>query len=105
MAVRWIIDRMDVLPNHEGKTDVVYFVAWHTELTDGDYTVTSSGGLDIPYNVDAVFTPYANLAKSQVIGWVHAQLGEKGVQNIEKALSDQILALIGPSTVTKPNPW
>ena len=54
-----------------------------------------SVGLD-PADPDDM-TPYADITKEQVIGWLHAKLGEEAVANVESVLQTQIDEQRAPS--------
>jgi hypothetical protein len=53
----------------------------------------------------AVFTPYENLTKEQVIGWVKNALGEEQVTSYEKNVEKQIESARNPTVVKPALPW
>ena len=57
-------------------------------------------------NVDN-FVPYAELTEPIVIGWIQAELGVDGVENIEACIQGQIDSQVNPPVVpvNTPLPW
>ena len=101
----WTIAQLDCYPEHEGKTDVVFTVHWRLDGTDGEYTAGVYGSVGLTLDPEAPFTPYAELTKDQVIGWVKDALGADQVADYEASVAGQIDAQINPPVVTPPLPW
>jgi hypothetical protein len=81
----WSIPRMSVYPSLSGYTDVVYSISWvytgykninndenYTDITDISAFYVSSIGGEILINTTELgdFTPYNELTKEQVVGWI-----------------------------------
>lgn len=102
----WVIEQMNCYPQLDGQTDVVFNVSWRLNGTDGTYSATIYGTIDIqPYTSGEPFTPYADLTQSQVVGWVQAAMGEKQVSEYETNIEDQIVNQTNPPVVSPPLPW
>ena len=78
-------------------TGEVQTVHYTVDCEDGTYRAGAYGsvGLD-PADPDDM-VPYADITKEQVIGWLHAKLGEEAVTNVESALQAQIDEQRAPS--------
>lgn len=104
-AYTWNIARMDAYPTYEGRTNVVFTVHWTLTGTDGTYTGSIYGSQGITLNPSATFTPYANLTKAKVVGWVQTAMGAEQVAALKSNIDAQITAQITPPVVTPPLPW
>ena len=69
---------------------IVYTVHYTISADDGTYASSAYGslGLEAPEEDDAI--PYSQLTPEIVTGWVQDKLGDDKVEEIEKALADQI---------------
>ena len=78
-------------------TGEVQTVHYTVDAEDGTYRAGAYGsvGLDPADPNDMI--PYADITKEQVIGWLHAKLGEEAVANVESALQAQIDEQRAPS--------
>lgn len=78
-------------------TGEVQTVHYTVDAEDGTYRAGAYGsvGLDPADPNDMV--PYVDITKEQVIGWLHAKLGEEAVANVETALQAQIDEQHAPS--------
>jgi hypothetical protein len=101
----WDVVQMDAYPELDGETDVVFTVHWTLSATDGTYSGSVYGSVGVNLEEDATFTPYADLTKAQVIGWVKAALGEEKVAVYEASVAQQIVNQITPPVVTPTLPW
>ena len=102
----WVISQMEVKNSEGSLTDVVFVVHWRYQATevDGDKTyfaeTYSSTNLSAPDPAD--FTPYADLTKAQVEGWLEAVLP---LQAMKDSLASQIEQQKNPQTSTPSLPW
>jgi hypothetical protein len=105
-TIDWQIEQMSCYPEVEGQTDVVFSVAWRVNGTDGTYFASAYGSESIsPYNGKSPFTPYSELTKEQVIGWVQDAMGESHVAAINASIKHQIANQINPPIITPALPW
>ena len=102
----WVISQLECKAKEGDLTDVVYIVHWRRQATevDGDKTynaeVYSTATLGNPD--PAHFTPYDQITKSQVEGWLESVLD---VSSIDANLNTQIANQKNPPIVTPPLPW
>jgi hypothetical protein len=97
----WSIDSLPNYPEKDGETDVIFQVNWTLTGTDGQYTAFEKGGTGLEFSGSAPFTPYNQLTKDQIIGWVTSIMPEdtlnlyKGwiTDNIEQQKNQQISPL------------
>jgi predicted sugar kinase len=101
----WGVIQMDAYPELEGNVNVVFTLHWTLSATDGTYSGRVYGTVGVSLEEDATFTPYADLTKAQVIGWVKAALGEEQVATYESNVAQQIANQITPPVVTPTLPW
>lgn len=98
----WRINALDA-KIHEGDNDnVIYTVHWSFIATDetGEYSASSIGTMGVEYDPDN-FIPYADLVKSDVVGWLEAGLD---VDSMKSSLDNQIELKINPVDETlRPN--
>ncbi len=99
----WAVTGMSCYPTDAGQTDVVFNVAWNCTAVQGEYQSSFALSTNVTYTAGSPYTPYADLAESQVLGWVFAA-GISQAQ-IEAALQDQIDAQVTPPVVQPPLPW
>jgi hypothetical protein len=108
--ITWTIEQLSCYPEVDNYTDVVFSAAWRVngELeqdgTTYNATVYGSQGLS-PFDGKTPFTPYADLAQAQVIGWVQDAMGEEQVAAISANIEQQIANQINPPVVTPKLPW
>jgi hypothetical protein len=105
MSARWIIEHMEVLPEFEGKENVVKTVHWRAllESETSQHVVSAYGSVLLPVNDLTPFTEFENLTEAQVVEWVKARISN--VAAIESSLSQQLADLENPPVVTLLPPW
>jgi len=96
----WNCKTVDVHPQEEGQTDVVYNVHWIVTGVDGDYSATNIGAQVVPLSEGDTFIPFEDLTNEIVVGWTKEAMGEEQVASIEASIAGQIEALINPTSVT-----
>jgi len=100
MTYDWNCKTVDVHPQAEGETNVVYNVHWIVTGTEEDYSVTSIGTQVVPLDSEADFIPFEDLTNEIVVGWTKDAMGEEEVQAIEDNIANQIIELASPTSVT-----
>ena len=104
----WDCKTVDVYPNHDSHSDVVYNVHWRLNAVSdqqdaegNDYTATSYGTHSV--NADDIenFIPFADLTNDLVSGWVIDGMGEDEVASLKENLDNNIADQINPTSVTK----
>lgn len=101
----WSVNRMDCYPEYEGRPDVVATVHWTLVGSDGTYVSSVYGSCGVSLNITDGFTPFTDLTEEEVLGWVHAEMGEEQVAAHEAAVAQQIADQINPPVVSPPLPW
>ena len=100
ITYNWNCRTVDVHPQEEGQTDVVYNVHWIVTGVDGDYSVTNIGTQVVPLSEGGTFIPFEDLTNEVVVEWTKEAMGEEQVTSIEASIAGQIEALINPTSVT-----
>ena len=103
--INWNISQLDCYPEKDGETDVVFTAHWDLTATEGEYSGRVYGSVGLTLDAEAPFTPYNQLTKDQVIGWVKDAMGAETVAAHEAAVAQQIEDQINPKVVTPPLPW
>ena len=88
MEFTWNVVQLDKLISDGFVVTVHYTV----NAIDGDYSASTYGTVGYTQGEES-YKPYANLTKSEVIGWVQESLGK---DTVEESLSAQIDAQKNP---------
>jgi hypothetical protein len=99
----WNINQLNAYPEKDGKQDVVFTIHWTLTGVDGDATGSSYGSAGVTLDPEAPYTPYADLTKDQVLGWVWASGVDK--DETENSVNAQIESQKNPTVVSPPLPW
>jgi hypothetical protein len=104
----WDCKTVDVYPNHDSHSDVVYNVHWRlnaeSDQQDADgnnYSASVYGTHSVNADDISSFIPFADLTNDVVTGWVTAGMGEDEVQSLKDGLDSNIDSQINPTSVTK----
>jgi hypothetical protein len=105
MTTTWSIDWMQAATQEvNGFTEVVLSAGWRCTAVDGELSSSSYGSVSFPQPEEGgAYTPYADLTKEQVLGWVWENGVDKDLE--EASVTAQIANLINPPVVTPPLPW
>lgn len=96
MPVTWSIEKLDVLPELEGKQNVVNRIYWLAELSGSDITVNSRGIETVEYDPAHPFIAYDNLDPTTVINWVFESLGPDNIVWVEESLFANLQDRLNP---------
>ena len=96
----WNCKTVDVHPQEDEQTDVVYNVHWIVTGVDGDYSATNIGTQVVPLDPESTFIPFEDLTNEIVVGWTKEAMGEDQVNQIETSIASQIEDQIHPKSVT-----
>ena len=103
----WNCKTVDVHPQEEGETDVVYNVHWIVTGTSDQldpqgnaYSSTNIGTQVVPLNPETPFIPFDELTNEVVVDWTKDAMGEEQVQSIEDSIASQIAELENPTSIT-----
>ena len=104
----WDCKTVDVYPNHDSHSDVVYNVHWRLNAVSdqqdaegNNYSASVYGTHSVNADDISSFVPFADLTNDTVTGWVTAGMGDDEVANLKTGLDAQIALLITPTSVTK----
>lgn len=100
ITYNWNCKTVDVHPQEEGQTDVVYNVHWIVTGVDGDYSATNIGTQVVPLDPESTFIPFEDLTNEIVVEWTKAAMGEDQVDQIETSIASQIEDQKNPTSVT-----
>ena len=107
----WNTKTVDVYPEHDGETDVVYVVHWTLIGTSSEKHEVNGG--EVPYKASVYgtqsisadditdFIPFDDLTVAITRGWVEDAMGADGVQSLKDGLKSNITEQITPTTETK----
>lgn len=99
----WIISALDCKVDEDNLKDVVYTVHWRYRATnENGITAEIYGAQSVSPPSTEDFTPYDELTKEQVVGWLEASMD---VPAMDLSLDEQIYLLINPIDVTLPPPF
>jgi hypothetical protein len=98
----WIISAMDCIKNDGNLQDVVITIHWRYGATKDEVSTDIYGSTSMPLPTGENFTPYEDLTKQQVVGWLEATLD---VPAMEESLESQLDLLINPINVTLQPPF
>jgi len=87
MEFTWNVVQMDRLTSD----GFVVTVHYNVSAVDGEFTASTYG--TVGYTEEGAFTPYSQLTKSVVVGWVQESLGK---DTVEQSLAAQIDAQKNP---------
>jgi hypothetical protein len=98
----WIISAMECIKNEGDLQDVVITIHWRYQATKDEVSADTYGAVSMPLPTGENFTPYEELTKEQVCGWLEATLD---VEQMQENLEKQLDLLINPTNVTLPPPF
>ncbi len=96
----WNCKTVDVHPQEEGETDVVYNVHWIVTGVDDGFFATNIGTQVVPLDPESTFIPFEDLTNEIVVGWTKEAMGEDQVNQIETSIASQIKDQKNPVSVT-----
>ena len=103
----WNCKTVDVHPQEEGETDVVYNIHWTVTGTSDQldsegnpYSTTNIGTQIVPLDSGTPFIPFEDLTNEIVVEWTQDAMGEEQVTDIEANIAASIELLINPTSIT-----
>jgi len=96
----WNCKTVDVHPQEEGKTNVVYNVHWVVTGIQEDYSATNIGTQVVSLSEGGDFIPLEDLTNETIVGWTKDAIGEEQVKAIEDSIASQIAELENPTSLT-----
>ena len=99
----WTIAALNCKVNENGMQDVVYNVHWrYTATNENDISADMYGMQYVSPPSEEGFTPYGQLTKEQVVGWLE---GSMDVHSMNLYLDNQIELIVNPVDITPPLPF
>ena len=105
----WDVSTVDTYPTKDSKSDVVHNVHWRLTATDdtnkdsdgNNWTAGVYGSQAVDTSDLSSFKAFADLAASDVQGWVEAALTADTVTAKKASLDAEIAEKVTPTSVTK----
>jgi len=100
LAYQWTINQLDAKIHEDGNDNVIYTIHYTYTGSEGNYSANIIGTLDIQYDPNTPFIPWADDQdfENVVIGWLEAGLNVQALQesiqntvNLEKNPVDEKL--------------
>ena len=90
-----------------GEQNYVVIANYSVVGVDGTYSASLSNIARFSTESVSPFIPYEDLTEADVIGWIQADLGTDGVDNLYACIQGQIDSQINPPVVpvNTPLPW
>ena len=102
----WVISQLECYPEHEGHPEVVFTIHWRRQATDGaGHTADVYGSQGVTLDPNGPFTPFDQLTKAQVEGWLIDAMGTERVAELDANLDKQIEDQKNPPVVRPALPW
>lgn len=100
----WKIEELATIPQAGGYVDVVVRAFWTVTGSDGEFIGSFRGLTDFTLDETKNFTPFEEIAESQIISWVKEAITPDRLQIIEAEITAQIEAEKNPPTQPQPQP-
>jgi kynureninase len=106
MAFSFLISQLDSIPSLDGMDKVISTIHWRAQKQYEEdvihFTADTYGALAVDAPHEASFTPYDEVTKEMVEGWLESGLD---CEAIEANLDAQIENFLNPPIVAYPLPW
>jgi len=102
MTFNFVISQLDSIPSLDGMDKVISTIHWRAQKAHEDFTADTYGALAVDAPHEASFTPYDEVTKEMVEGWLEARLDNEA---IEANLDAQIENFLNPPIVNYGLPW
>lgn len=102
MAFNWVISQLDSIPSIDGMDKIISVIHWRAQKQNEDFTADTYGALWMQAPHEASFTPYDEVTKEMVEGWLTDSLN---CDAIEANLDSQIDNFLNPPIVAYALPW
>jgi hypothetical protein len=108
MAFNWVISQLDSIPSLDGMDKVISVIHYRAQKHNdyknqiGVFTADQYGALSVDAPHEASFTPYDEVTKEMVEGWLTDSLD---CEAIEANLDAQIQNFLNPPIVAYALPW
>jgi hypothetical protein len=100
ITYKWNCKTVDVYPQANGETDVVYNVHWVLTGVSDTYVASNFGTQIVELDSEKEFIPFDELTNDIIVEWTKEAMGEDEVSAIEQGVSNQVSELENPTSVT-----
>ena len=84
MAFNWVISQLDSIPSLDGMDKVISVIHWRAQKQYEEdvvhFTADTYGALSVDAPHEASFTPYDEVTKEMVEGWLTAGLDSEAIE-------------------------
>lgn len=102
----WSFPTLTCYPEKAGESDVVFTIHWRFNGTDTEgHSAEVYGTVSVEWEEGTPFTPFNELTKEKVEGWVESSLGAEQVTALRETIARQIQEQITPSQINLSPPW
>lgn len=102
MAFKFIISQLDSIPSIDGMDKVISVIHYRAQKVHEAFTADTYGSISMDAPHEASFTPYNQVTKEMVEGWLTESLD---CEAIEAILDGQIQNFLNPPVVNFGLPW
>jgi hypothetical protein len=100
--INFVISQLDSIPSIDGMEKVISTIHYRAQKQHEKFTADTYGALSVDAPHEASFTPYDEVTKEMVEGWLEAGLDTEA---IEENLDSQIENFLNPPIVAYALPW
>jgi hypothetical protein len=101
--MNWNISQLDVAPTQNDFENVVITAHWEYRHEEDGFTARTYGASSFP-SPEGDFTPYNELTKEQVLGWIWTS-GNVNKEATEQTVQEKIDIQKNPPIIYPPLPW
>ncbi len=106
ISYNWNFNPLTCYTHQDGYQDVVMTVHWQFIGTSGSrYTSQVIGTESFAFNPTGSFTPFDQLTKEIVQGWVETKMGPERINQLSSLIAQAIEDQITPKIVDLSPPW
>lgn len=106
MAFNWVISQLDSIPSLDGMDKVISVIHYRAQKQHEEdvihFTADTYGAISLEAPHEASFTPYDEVTKEMIEGWLESSLD---CEAIEANLDAQIENFLNPPLVAYALPW
>lgn len=100
--INWVISQLDSIPSIDGMDKVISVIYYRAQKAHEGFTADTCGSAFMQAPHEASFTPYNEVTKEMVEGWLTDSLD---CEAIEANLDGQIENFLNPPVVAYGLPW
>ena len=109
ISFSWVLEALtvEIGPDADGHTDIVYSINWRYIADDGDgHNAQAFGTVSVKWEAPEPFILYEDLTEADVQGWTEERLGEDELAAMKTRLDANIAEQVTPTHETyRTMPW